>query len=220
MSDNLQKEVFRKNLNFYFQLNKKSQKEVADLLGIGLSTFNSWCTGTKMPRMDKVQKLADYFNITKSDLIENNLEIASKHSEDYKHITNLCNIGFKSVMTWAEDSFYKEYETIALRDHFSNFLYQYKDILETLNGAKRYWLNSQEEIIGFYRKRDANLSEKQIKELFFKQELDDKLELTAKLISNMSTYITNIEDKYENNTNLSPQEKIKFFTLSAHKNKD
>lgn len=65
-----QKIIFAKNLNYYLDSNQKTQKEVADLLGIGLSTFNSWCTGFKMPRMDKVQMLADYFSILKSDLIE------------------------------------------------------------------------------------------------------------------------------------------------------
>lgn len=65
-----QKIIFAKNLNYYLEINQKTQKEVADLLGIGLSTFNSWCTSFKMPRMDKVQMLADYFNILKSDLIE------------------------------------------------------------------------------------------------------------------------------------------------------
>jgi len=74
MSDNEQKTAFSKNLNYFLQLNCKSQKEVADILEIGLSTFNSWCTGAKMPRMDKIQKLADYFGIKKSDLIDDKSE--------------------------------------------------------------------------------------------------------------------------------------------------
>lgn len=70
MSNDIQKAIFSRNLNYFLQLNRKSQKEVADTLGISLSTFNSWCTGTKIPRMDKIQKLADYFGIKKSDLID------------------------------------------------------------------------------------------------------------------------------------------------------
>ena len=71
MSDNDQRMIFSKNLNYFLELNNKTQKEVADELNIGLSTFNSWCTGTKMPRMDKIQRIADYFRISKSDLIDN-----------------------------------------------------------------------------------------------------------------------------------------------------
>lgn len=200
MSGNNQRKIFSRNLNFYLQSKNKTQKEVADLLGIGLSTFNSWCTGSKMPRMEKVQKLADYFRIEKSDLIEDRLENAETNPE-YARLTNLCNIGFKSVMTWTEDSFYKEYETIALRDHFSNFLYQYKDILESINGIKLYWNHSKEEIVSFYKKRDANLTEKQIKEMLFKQELEDKLSFTTNLILNLPGYIVKIEDRYENGDN-------------------
>lgn len=78
MSDNRQRIIFSKNLNYFLELNNKSQKEVADALGIGLSTFNSWCTGTKLPRMDKVQLLADYFGVSKSDLIDDKSEEQSQ----------------------------------------------------------------------------------------------------------------------------------------------
>ena len=48
----------------------KTQKEVADAIGVIPQTFNSWCTGQSLPRMGKVQALADYFGINKSDLID------------------------------------------------------------------------------------------------------------------------------------------------------
>jgi repressor LexA len=48
----------------------KSRKEVADALGISYYTFSDWVNGKKYPRMDKVEKLANYFGILKSDLIE------------------------------------------------------------------------------------------------------------------------------------------------------
>ena len=70
MSDNDLKKVFSQNLNNYLTISKKSQIEVANDLGISTSTFSSWCTGQKMPRMDKIEMLANYFGIEKSDLIE------------------------------------------------------------------------------------------------------------------------------------------------------
>ena len=48
----------------------KSRKDVADAIGVSYYTFTSWVTGKKYPRMDKVEMLADYFGILKSDLIE------------------------------------------------------------------------------------------------------------------------------------------------------
>jgi transcriptional regulator with XRE-family HTH domain len=70
MPDDVQKKVFSKNLNNLLYLNDKTQKEVADAIGVSTQTFNTWVRGVALPRMGKVQLLADYFQIKKSDLIE------------------------------------------------------------------------------------------------------------------------------------------------------
>ena len=43
---------------------------MADAIGVSPQTFNTWCQGIALPRMGKVQLLADYFHISKSDLLE------------------------------------------------------------------------------------------------------------------------------------------------------
>lgn len=68
------KEVFSKNLQKYMALNGKSRKEVCQALGYSYFTFSDWVNGKKMPRMDKVEQLANYFGILKSDLIEDKKE--------------------------------------------------------------------------------------------------------------------------------------------------
>ena len=70
MSDEKQKKIFSKNLAYYLEKSGKSQKEVAQAIGVIPQTFNTWCTGQSIPRMGSVQALADYFGIGKSDLIE------------------------------------------------------------------------------------------------------------------------------------------------------
>lgn len=69
MSDNVRK-IFARNLTYYIAQSGRTQKELADMLGVAQSTFNNWCTGVRYPRMDKVEQLANYFGIQKSDLIE------------------------------------------------------------------------------------------------------------------------------------------------------
>lgn len=64
------KEVFGKNLSYYLEVNRKEQKEVAAIIGVATSTFNDWVKGKKYPRIDKIEMLANYFGILKSDLIE------------------------------------------------------------------------------------------------------------------------------------------------------
>ena len=70
MNDLEQKEIFSKNLNRYLSLNNKTQREVAEAINVSPQTFNTWCQGIALPRMGKVQRLADYFGIGKSDLID------------------------------------------------------------------------------------------------------------------------------------------------------
>ena len=64
------KEIFAKNLRYYLNLSGKTQKELAQIIGVSAPTVHEWCRGKKTPRMDKVQKLANYFGIQNSDLIE------------------------------------------------------------------------------------------------------------------------------------------------------
>lgn len=70
MSDEEYRKILSKKLNYYLNKNQKTQKEVADFLNISTTTFNNWCMGISLPRMGKIQMLADYFGIEKSDLLE------------------------------------------------------------------------------------------------------------------------------------------------------
>lgn len=70
MSEEAQKRIFTKNLNSYIEASGKTQLEIAKSIGVSPQTFNTWCKGIAIPRMGKVQALADYFHINKSDLIE------------------------------------------------------------------------------------------------------------------------------------------------------
>lgn len=70
MTDEEQKKIFAKNLNYYISLNGKQQNEVAKDIKENPSTLNMWCKGNSFPSLGKIQKLADYFKIGKSDLTE------------------------------------------------------------------------------------------------------------------------------------------------------
>lgn len=70
MTDEEQKKIFSKNLRHYVYISGKSQKEIANDLNVNQKTFNGWCTGLSIPKTGKIQKLADYFKIGKSDLLD------------------------------------------------------------------------------------------------------------------------------------------------------
>mgnify|MGYP000339775978 FL=1 len=80
MTDEQQKMIFSNNFTTLLQEHDKTQKEVAEAINVSPQTFNTWCKGIALPRMGKVQLLADYFNIKKSDLID---ETDDTHTPDY-----------------------------------------------------------------------------------------------------------------------------------------
>ncbi len=72
MSDLGNKEIFSRNLRRYMRLNNKDRNDVARDLEIPYSTLTDWYNGNIYPRIDKIQILANYFGIQKSDLVESN----------------------------------------------------------------------------------------------------------------------------------------------------
>lgn len=68
------KNIFANNLKRYMALKGKRRKDICNDLGISYYTLTDWVNGKKYPRMDKVELLANYFGILKSDLIEEKTE--------------------------------------------------------------------------------------------------------------------------------------------------
>lgn len=87
MNNAWSKEVFARNLRMYMERSGKTQKEMAEIVGVSAPTFNEWLKAKKFPRIDKIEKLAHYFGILKSDLIEEKtieshpVEMATLHAE-------------------------------------------------------------------------------------------------------------------------------------------
>lgn len=67
------KKIFAKKLNYFMQLNHKQQDDIVNDLGINKSTISTWCRGVKMPRVNAIQALADYFGVTIADFLTDEL---------------------------------------------------------------------------------------------------------------------------------------------------
>ena len=63
------REAFPKALQYYMNLNGKRQQDLIKDLGISSATLSQGVNGKMFPRMDKVEKLAEYFRITTTDLL-------------------------------------------------------------------------------------------------------------------------------------------------------
>lgn len=64
------KMVMANNIKKYMHKTGKTQKELCTTLGFKESTFSDWVKGKKYPRIDKIERMANFFGISKADLVE------------------------------------------------------------------------------------------------------------------------------------------------------
>lgn len=69
---------FAQNLKFYLKQANMTQADLAEYMNVSTASISNWCTGNKIPRMDKVDKLCELFHINRSDLIED-----KEHKQSY-----------------------------------------------------------------------------------------------------------------------------------------
>lgn len=64
------KEIMAKNIRYYMSLYNVNQTEICNTLGIKMPTFSDWVNAKTYPRIDKIELMANYFGISKADLVE------------------------------------------------------------------------------------------------------------------------------------------------------
>lgn len=66
------KQIFADNLSYYMKKKKVDRNRLCEDLGFKYSTVSEWLSAKKYPRIDSIEKMANYFGIVKSQLIEKN----------------------------------------------------------------------------------------------------------------------------------------------------
>lgn len=62
--------TFAKALNYYLNLRGKTQQDLINDLDFKSSTVSQWCNGLNMPRVNRLNTLANYLEIDKGDLLK------------------------------------------------------------------------------------------------------------------------------------------------------
>lgn len=70
MSDKSFREAFPDRLKYYLDIREKTRQDLVRDLGLKYTTVCDWVNGRSVPRMDKVELLANYFQCEKSELLE------------------------------------------------------------------------------------------------------------------------------------------------------
>jgi putative phage repressor len=82
------KEIFANNLSFYMKQKGVDRNTLCADLDLKYTTVRDWLKGITYPRIGKIELLANYFNINKSDLIENKISTAQPSDSLLEEITN------------------------------------------------------------------------------------------------------------------------------------
>ena len=79
MSDLGNKGIMAKNIRRYMNTFNVTQTEICNTLGIKMPTFSDWVNAKTYPRIDKIELMANYFGISKADLVEDNTKKVTLH---------------------------------------------------------------------------------------------------------------------------------------------
>lgn len=87
MNNEASRAILSKNLRMLMQRFGKERTDICNDLGFKYTTFTDWYNGNKYPRIDKIEMLAKYFGVLKSDLIEDKNGVFSIDIDSNKEIT-------------------------------------------------------------------------------------------------------------------------------------
>ena len=80
MSNSLgNKQVMADNIKYYMEQKHVSSVDMCRVLNVPQSTFSYWINAKTYPRIDKIEKMADYFGVSKADLVEPRLPFSYKN---------------------------------------------------------------------------------------------------------------------------------------------
>lgn len=77
MNDYEIRDNISKNLKKYMEENNINNKELATILNVSESTVGKWLLKKSVPRMGVIEKISNYFNIEKSELIEDKNDLSN-----------------------------------------------------------------------------------------------------------------------------------------------
>ena len=105
------KEIFANNLSFYMEQKGVDRNTLCADLDLKYTTVRDWLKGITYPRIGKIELLANYFNINKSDLIENKISTAQPSDSLLEEITNTArklNTDNKKIVLRTSEDLLKE----------------------------------------------------------------------------------------------------------------
>ena len=86
MAEETLRQIFAKKLNHYLASSGKNQADLYKYMGVSSATASDWCNGNKMPRADKIEKIAHWLGVGIGDLMEDRPELNRRDTKQIEKI--------------------------------------------------------------------------------------------------------------------------------------
>ena len=89
MSEKELNKIIADNITRQMELNNRTQLELAEYMNVSQATVSNWCKGVKMPRMSKIDMVCKFFDINRSDLMNDSSSQPELNKRDTKQIEEI-----------------------------------------------------------------------------------------------------------------------------------
>lgn len=72
--------IIARNISDYLSESGRDQQDFADFMNVSQATISYWCKGNKLPRMNKIDQICSYFNISRSELFQDRRNVGAAYS--------------------------------------------------------------------------------------------------------------------------------------------
>lgn len=89
------KQRISKNIKRLLEIKGKTGIDVAKALGVDKSTVSNWINAKRIPRMDYIDKLCDYFGCTRNDILSNDelvIDISKLSKDNQEKLMEYFNL--------------------------------------------------------------------------------------------------------------------------------
>ncbi len=161
------------------KFNNKTQEEVAEYVSVSTKTVQNWEHGSKMPGIDNMVSLAECFNMTVGEILEDEAyRIFEKKFHNRKRSIEIIEVENKIevFMEFCEDRYFDRYE-LWVWDELAEFKYLYQSVQKLVSYAdfKSSMIEQSEVIVDAYRKWLFSILTDTKNDVFIKQAIEDKI---------------------------------------------
>lgn len=102
------KDIMARNIQYYMDKYEKTRQDMCNALGVKYTTFTDWVKGNSYPRIDKIELMANYFGISKADLVEDHTKYENNSSKKATTIKIYGRVAAGIPLEAIEDVIYEE----------------------------------------------------------------------------------------------------------------